>query len=440
MNTRSIVALLAAPAALVAQQPPVVGPPIRPLGAIEVASKETFGGALTLRHTPKGVLVNDVANRRLLQFDPTLSDFTVVADTTPATAGAYGRQASIIPYRGDSTLFVDAQSYSMLLIDPDGKVSRVMALPRSQDGMMLGTALGQPGFDKNGKLVYRGAPDFRRMMTRAMGGGPGGVPAMPEAPDTLPIVRLDLETRALDTLGYVKVQRPKTEVTRDEGTGRINVTMTVNPLATVDELAVTSNGDVAFIRGSDYHVDWVRSDGTRESSPKLPHPWQRLSDEDKVTFIDSLKAARERLLANQPQPATPAPGGTSTTTTGPGGETRTQMTVVVGGGPMSAAGGPMGMNSRNTNFVPPNELPDYKPPFFNGNARPDADGNIWVLTIPTRGIPGGPVYDVINSKGELVERVQVPANRTIVGFGAGGVVYLAARVDGKTTLERAKVK
>ena len=100
----------------------------------------------------------------------------------------------------------------------------------------------------------------------------------------------------------------------------------------------------------------------------------------------------------------------------------------------------MGMNSRNTNFVPPNELPDYKPPFFSGSARPDADGNIWVLTIPTRGIPGGPVYDVINSKGELVERVQVPANRTIVGFGADGIVYLAARVDGKTTLERAKVE
>lgn len=438
MTRTFLIAIFAAPAALLAQQAPVVGPPIRQLGAIESASKETFGAVLTVRQTPKGVLVNDGANRRLLQFNAALSEFTVVADSTPATAGAYSsRQASIIPYRGDSTLFVDAQSNSMLVIDPEGKVGRVMALPRPQDGMMLGNAmLGQPGFDRNGKLVYRAAPDFRRMASRAMAGGPGGVPSMPEPPDTLPVVRLDLETRALDTLGYLKVPRPRTEVNRDEATGRFSVTMTVNPLPTVDELAVTSLGDVAMLRGRDYHVDWVRHDGTRESSAKLPHPWQRLTDEDKVTFIDSLKAARERFLASQPQPA--APVGSSTTTSGPGGEQRT--TIVMSGGPGVTAGGPMGMNSRNANFVPPNELPDYKPPFFSGNSRPDADGNIWVLTIPTRGIPGGPVYDVINSKGELVERVQVPANRTIIGFGSGGVVYLAARDGTKTTLEKASVK
>jgi hypothetical protein len=52
------------------------------------------------------------------------------------------------------------------------------------------------------------------------------------------------------------------------------------------------------------------------------------------------------------------------------------------------------------------------------------------------------VYDVINSKGELIERVQVPKDRTIVGFGADGVVYLLARDAAGTTtkLERARVK
>jgi hypothetical protein len=47
---------------------------------------------------------------------------------------------------------------------------------------------------------------------------------------------------------------------------------------------------------------------------------------------------------------------------------------------------------------------------------------------------------VINSKGELIERVQVPKDRAIVGFGAGGVVYLAARDGNKTTLEKASFK
>lgn len=431
--------LLSVPAAIAAQQPTYVGPVVRQLGAVEAASKEAFGAVVTVRHTPSGVLVNDIANRRLLRFDPKLTDFSVVADTTPATASAYaGRAANLIAYKGDSSLFVDASSQSMLVLDGDGKVARVMALPRSRDAMVLGSAIGAAGLDAQSRMVYRAMPQFRMMG----GPGAGGMPAPPEMPDSAPIVRVDLASRATDTVAYVKVPRPKVDMQRDEGTGRISINMIMNPLPTVDELVITSEGKVGIIRGRDYHVDWIQPDGSLQASAKMPHNWQRMSEEEKVVFLDSLKAARERLLASQPQPATPAPGGSSTTTTGPDGQTRQQTTVVMGGGGPAAAlgGGPMGMNSRNVQWVPANELPDYKPPFFNGNVRADGDGNIWVLTIPTRGIAGGPVYDVINNKGELVDRVQVPAGRTIVGFGAGGVVYLGAR-DGTTTrLEKAKVK
>ena len=91
-------------------------------------------------------------------------------------------------------------------------------------------------------------------------------------------------------------------------------------------------------------------------------------------------------------------------------------------------------------FVAPSELPDYKPVFLNGFVRADVDGNLWVRTIPTKAIAGGPVYDVVNRKGELVERVQIPAGRAIAGFGAGGVVYLAAREGLTTKLEKATVR
>lgn len=433
----SLFLIAAWPAIVVAQQTTHVGPPVRPLGPIEATSKETFGPTVTVRHTATGVLVNDIANRRLLNFDARLAEFTVVADTTPATASAYGgRMANLIAYKGDSSLFVDAQSQSMLVIDGAGQVARVMALPRSRDAMVLGTAIGNAGLDAQERLVYRAMPQMNFRMIA----GPGGVPERPEQPDTAPIVRVDLASRATDTIAYVKVPRPKMDVQRDESTGRMTFNMTVNPLPTVDEMVVTSAGAVAIVRGRDYHVDWIRPDGTKESSPKMPHNWQRMSDEEKVTFLDSLKAARERFLASQPQADTP-PAGSTTTTTGPGGQQQ-RTTIVMGGAAAAAApgGGPMGMNNRNVSWVPANELPDYKPPFFNGQVRADGDGNIWVLTIPTRALAGGPVYDVINAKGELVERVQVPANRTIVGFGSGGVVYLAARDGGTTTLEKAKVK
>jgi hypothetical protein len=92
------------------------------------------------------------------------------------------------------------------------------------------------------------------------------------------------------------------------------------------------------------------------------------------------------------------------------------------------------------NFVAPSELPDYKPVFLNGFVRADLDGNVWIRTIPTKPMAGGPVYDVVNRKGELVERVQVPVNRSITAFGPGGVVYLTSRDGMTTTLEKATIR
>ena len=43
-------------------------------------------------------------------------------------------------------------------------------------------------------------------------------------------------------------------------------------------------------------------------------------------------------------------------------------------------------------FVDPSELPDYKPVFLTGFVRADTEGNVWIRTIPTKAIAGGPVY------------------------------------------------
>jgi sugar lactone lactonase YvrE len=89
-------------------------------------------------------------------------------------------------------------------------------------------------------------------------------------------------------------------------------------------------------------------------------------------------------------------------------------------------------------MVSPSDLPDYKPPFTPGSTRADADGNLWIRT--SQNVNTRPVYDVVNRKGELIDRVQLPQNRALVGFGANGVVYLAVR-DGTTAhLEKARIK
>src|SRR3954471_24778840 len=124
-------------------------PPIRQLGPVTRVATEPLRAISNVRQLSGGrLLVNDIIGRRVLLFDSTLTQFTVVADTTSATANAYGaRPGGLIPYRGDSTLFVDPASLSMLLIDPNGKIGRVMSVPRANDAaFLIGGPFGVPGF------------------------------------------------------------------------------------------------------------------------------------------------------------------------------------------------------------------------------------------------------------------------------------------------------
>jgi hypothetical protein len=411
-------------------------PPIRQLAPVAAKSSVQWSNIIGVRALPGGrVLVNDVVGRKVVLLDSTLAPITIVADTTPATATAYsGRIASIVPYRADSTLFIDPQSMSMMVVDPNGKMTRVMALPRAEDAGALGGLFGaNAALDARGRLVYR-AP-FRFIRNGPPPTSASGLPMMPTPPESAMIVRVDLTTRKVDTVGVIKIPKVNMQVSQDDK-GNMRITSEVNPLPVVDEWAVLSDGSVAFVRGQDYHVDFVNADGTKQTAPKVPFDWQRLTDEDKVAFIDSVKAARARLASAQPSGPTPAgaPAGPPD-----GGGQRVVIQMGPDGG-RGAAGGSLGGGQPQLNFIAPSELPDYKPPFFANSVRADAEGNLWVRTIPTKQIPGGPVYDVINRGGKLIDRVQIPAGRTIAGFGPDGAVYLVSRDGTSMTFERARAR
>lgn len=418
-------------------------PAIRPLGAVASTSAEPLGVVNNIRALPGGkLLVNDMTGRRVLLMDSTFTVIKVVADTTPGNPNAYGGGvASLIAFRGDSTLFVDAQSLSMLVIDSNGEVARVMSVPRAQDAMMLAAGgIGAGAFYSNGHLVYRGMPNIRMTVVN-------GVPQMGAMPDTMPITRVNLQTRVVDTVGYVKIPTSLPNISRSDD-GKMSVTIEVNPLPVVDEWAVTPNGDVAFVRGRDYHVDWVEANGAKRSGPKIAFDWKRLTDDDKVRLADSVKALLDKQAA-----ANPGQGAAMATAFGnmmgggaAAGAPRMQVMIRAEGGP-PGAGGPTRapqVSAPKINVVSPSQLPDYQPPFFATSTRADADGNLWVLTIPTKPQPAGSVYDVINGKGDVTERVLIPEGRTVLGFGPGGIVYLAKRItEGSTTtttIERARAK
>ena len=249
-----------------------------------------------------------------------------------------------------------------------------------------------------------------------------------------------------------------------DANGKMQFKMTINPLITVDEWAVLSDGTIAFVRGHDYHIDWIRPDGKMSSSDKLPFDWKRLTDTDKQALIDSAQKAMDKSAADAKAAA--AAGGNS----GRGGAEMAAMAAMAGmggagmsieihreggmggggrgdGGGMSigggGAGGPMNfsMGAPVIEFVPLKEIADYYPAIRSGATKADLDGNLWILpTTSAQSKNGELIYDVVSNKGVLFQRVRLPLGRSIAGFGHKGIVYLMYR-DGTAgwALERTKI-
>jgi sugar lactone lactonase YvrE len=95
-------------------------------------------------------------------------------------------------------------------------------------------------------------------------------------------------------------------------------------------------------------------------------------------------------------------------------------------------------------YIAASDLPDYRPAFIGSGpgrleTRADADGNLWIHVNTSTGVDGGPVYDVVNRNGVLVDRVQIPGGCTIVGF-APGVMYITSRDGTGVHLARARIR
>jgi hypothetical protein len=404
-----------------------------------------MGSVSTAVPLPDGkVLVNDILKRRVLLMDSMFTSVTVVADSTSSTANAYGnRNGGLLSYRGDSALFVDPASMSMLLINPEGRITRVMSAPRPQDvGFLIGGPNGTPGFDSKGRLIYRAQPQMRMMQST---GSSGATSMMPQFPDSVPVVRFDLRSRTLDTAGFFRVNRPNISITQT-ASGGISMTSQVNPIPTVDDWALLADGTVAFIKGADYSITWVSPDGERRSTGKVPYEWQRLDEDGKHALLDSARKAmeetRERAMQQMAAGGGPMVGATAG---GAAPEMIFRMGATAGAAaPPSRGGAPGAAGTRMElppiNMVPADSLPDYRPAFTAGSARGDMEGNLWVHTTSPVG-NAGPVYFVINPKGEVIDRVQLPESRQLAGFGRNGDVYLSVRdAEGNARIERAKIK
>lgn len=382
--------------------------PVHQLKNVVASDTNVLMGLSAARHLPNGsVLVNDPTKRQLILFDPTLKKPKIIADTSTNSPNSYGLRPStggLIPYVGDSSLFVDSESLAFLVINPQGEFTRVMAPTRASDLTFITSApFPVAGFDAKGRLLYR---TVRRppssVITAYDMSNPGTTFRV--LPDSAPIMRQDLDRREVDTLGFLKIPMSKTAmITFSNGVGSRPV---VNPLPTGDEWTVLPDGTVAIVRAQDYHIDWLGSDRKITSSPKMPFDWKRITAEDKEHIVDSVKKAEADRIAKIPPP--------------PPGSFAFPNPVLV---------------------VDAKDLPDFYPPVRQGQVRSDMEGRVWIL--PSTSITasgGGLMYDVVNREGVIIERVQLPKGRTLVGFGPKGIVYMHNVLSPRSAaIERAEV-
>jgi hypothetical protein len=252
--------------------------------------------------------------------------------------------------------------------------------------------------------------------------------------DSALVYRIDLATRALDTVAWVKVPVASGSLS-ERPNGGLRVVERTNPMPVVDDWALMPDGRIAVVRGVDFHVDWIDMDGHVFSSPRVPHPWERLTDDGKEQLLDSLKADRER---QRDAFKKAGPNNSAASASSVGGTPNSAPFMIV----RSSLVGDVGRVAPPpteivSEFVPATELPDYRPAFSIGATRADLDGNLWVRT--TTPSDKGAIYAVINEKGQMVERVRVPFGRVISGFGPG-VVYLGVLDEKGARLEKARLK
>lgn len=422
METTARLMRMARLAVAVALLVPVVGDaqarsiPIRRV-TTPVDSKESFSVPPSVRGLPGGrLLVNDQRGKRLLVFDSTLTSATVIADSARSTGVAYPGGALLNPlmrYIGDSTLLVDFDARAYVVIDPNGTLVRAMAPVNARDLSVASRPFpGTPASDHLGRLIFRGSETRPEPKP--------GDPPSPATRDTISIVRADFNTRRTDTIAFFSVPRfPNTVYTRLSN-GKTAGARVINAgVSGPDEWAVLSDGTLAIVREHDYIVDWMNPDGTTSSSGKLPFEWVRQTDAMKQARIDSMKRVIDSVNAS----GRPYAMELRFTRMPDGGPTRTDTIIPT------------------ITFSPLSEMADYPSPMRRGSVKPDADGNLWVLPTATSLARGGLLYDVINKKDGLHERVQLPPGYDLGGFGAGGVVYLT-KIDVATkswTLARARV-
>jgi hypothetical protein len=368
--------LLAVPAA--AQQVPEVR-----LSRADARFPHEFSSLTGLRELADGrVLVTDGIDGTFLRLDFS----TGRADTVGRSGqgpGEYKTPDALFPMPDGATLLVDLGNGRLSVFDATGAYRESIPIARGEPGRGM-TMVFPRGTDAQGRLYYQTTIS-----------GPG------QPRDSAAVLRYDRARDATDTVTTVK--RPDVRESSSGGPSNRNVTVRPVPLSPEDAWNVAPDGRIAVARVGDYRMEWIRPGATPVRGPANSYRPVPVREADKREWMESLANGLAVRVENR--------------------DGQTNVSFSRGG--MRQGGTP-----RSGDF----QWPAHKPPFASSGVFISAEGDAWVQ----RHVPAGEprLFDVFGPDGALQQRVILPADRTLVGFGRGVVYLRETTEDGLMYLER----
>lgn len=358
------------------------------LGEAEVVYEESFSVVSTVRELPDGrVLVADALGQVLVRLDLDAGAADTLGRVGEGPA-EYRQPDAVWALPGGKTLLVDLGNGRLTELSPELEFgdTRPYAIGDIGPGRELVLAIPQ-AVDDRGRLYFR---SFGRM-----GGGE-------MASDSAYILRLDLETEVVDSVGRVKL--PGT-TTRTTGSGNNqNTSVSPIPLSAADAWGVAGDGRVVIVRTGDYHVDWIGTDGDVVRGPAVAYQAVRIG-----------RGKQEEWAHTRSET---------------GGGLGISLEIVNNAMTMTASRG----GASNDDDLDQYDWPDVAPAFYGRPVPVDPAGRAWVR----RHLDAGeaPQYDVFDGAGERSVVVQLPPERRVVGFGDGKVYVVRMDEYGLQYLER----
>jgi hypothetical protein len=332
---------------------------------------EPFGSVAGLRELPDGrVMVADGLGQALVVIDMAVG----TADTIGRVGqgpGEYKSPDGLFELPADSTLLVDLGNGRLVAVGSDGSFGETTPIAQDDESGIIRLVLPR-GTDAEGRAYFQMMPPMR----------PGA-----ELPDSAMVARWDRATGSIDTVAMVKLEDRSTESAG--GANNRSVRIMPVPLTMEDAWAVAEDGSVAIARSGDYHLEWIRPDGTIVSGPPVDYDPVEVKKADKEAWIDGLSNGLSVNVSVE--------NGRRTTSLGRGGAA----------------------SEADPDLY---EWPKVKPPFPGEAVWIGPSGDAWV----ERHMPAGsPVtFDVFGRDGVLKGRVVLPEGRELVGFGESSVFVI----------------